>query len=189
MKNARVLILLFLSVSCSLKYTEGVKNVEQTVPEFIFNDALLVRYEDGHEKLSLSAEKLEQYKGGNDTYASNMQFAAFDAAGTIETEGSCRLLAFNAREKKYSLYDNIELINYPRHVVIRADELRWNGKSEQLTSGRSDTITIVKDNTMIIGSGFSASGVSNTFVFTGVVSGTVETDDDETHGEALNGND
>ena len=39
-----------------------------------------------------------------------------------------------------------------------------------------------KNGTVVRGSGFSASGVSNRFVFTGAVSGTVETDEDAEEG-------
>ena len=57
--------------------------------------------------------------------------------------------------------------------------LRWNGKTEQLTGGRRDTVRIEKDGTIIYGTGFSASGVSKKFGFAGTVSGEIEAKDKE----------
>jgi Protein of unknown function (DUF1239). len=168
-----------LAGGCSLRYTENVTNSEDTVPEFVFEDAEFTRYENSRSTMSMHAEKLEQYKGGSRTYADNVRFTMKTEDGKIDTEGSCGLLASDSQAKKYSLYNGIQLFNHSRNVRIQADQLRWNGKSEQLTSGRSDTITIIKDGTTIRGSGFSASGVSSEFAFTGAVSGTVDTSDDE----------
>ena len=50
---------LFIS-SCSLKYSESI-NSEDKVPEFVFEDTRLVRYEKKKPTVELSAQKLEQY--------------------------------------------------------------------------------------------------------------------------------
>lgn len=171
-----------LTAGCSLKYSEDVRNAEDSVPEFVFSDADFTRYENSKNTVSMHAKKLEQYKGGNKTYADSISFTMRDKDGAVDTEGSCGLLASDSQTEKYSLYNDIQIFNHSRKVRISADQLRWNGRNEQLTSGRSDTITIIKEGTTIRGSGFSASGVSNEFAFTGAVSGTVDTADDENSG-------
>ena len=175
-----------IAAGCSLKYSEGQKNVDAEVPEFVFSDADFSRWERNQKTLSLRAHTLEQYKSGG-TYAESLSFTAYADDGSAETEGSCGLVAFDPKQKMYSLYDGIELTNAPRNITIAADELRWDGNTEQLTSRRTDTITMKKSGTIIRGSGFSASGISNRFVFTGAVSGTVETDENaEEGGDARN---
>ena len=171
----------FIAAGCSLKYSESQKNVDAEVPEFVFANADFSRWEKNQKMLSMRAHTLEQYKGGG-TYADSISFTAYDDDGNAETAGSCGLVAFDAKQKIYSLYDGIELTNEPRDVRISANELRWDGNTEQLTSRRTDTITMEKNGTVVRGSGFSASGVSNRFVFTGAVSGTVETDEDAEEG-------
>ena len=176
----------FIAAGCSLKYSEGQKNVDAEVPEFVFANADFSRWEKNQKMLSMRAQTLEQYKGGG-TYADSVSFTAYADDGSAETEGSCALVAFDPQQKMYSLYDGIELTNAPRNVTIAADELRWDGNTEQLTSRRTDTITMKKNGTIVRGSGFSASGVSNRFIFTGAVSGTVETDENaEEGGDAQN---
>ena len=80
------------------------------------------------------------------------------------------------KRRKYVLYDDIEINSKKDDMTVTADNLKWNGKSEQLTSGRNDIVSIKKGGTFIQGSGFSASGVSKKFTFTGVITGSTDTE-------------
>ncbi|MDE5897974.1 MAG: LPS export ABC transporter periplasmic protein LptC [Treponemataceae bacterium] len=164
-----------LFCSCSLKYGMNVQD-ESSVPEFIFTSAGFDRYEDNSRTLHLEADRLEQYKDGRTMYAEGVEFRMFDKDGALTTEGRCGMLGSDTDEEKYVLYDAIEIRNEKDDLTVSADSLKWNGKSEQLTSGRNDMVSIKKGGTTIYGSGFSASGVSKRFAFTGVVTGEVETD-------------
>lgn len=168
------------SLGCSLKYSEGAGDeAEGKVPEFVFNGASLSRFENGGETLSLKADRIEQYKGGTRTFARNIKFSTKNSKGEAETDGECGLLSADSDAESYILFDGIKIDSRARDVKITAGELKWNGKSEQLTSAVNDTIKIEKEGTTIYGSGFSASAVSDTFTFSGAVSGEVVTDDDE----------
>ncbi len=167
----------FLSFSCSLKYNETV-NSEDKVPEFVFEDTKMVRYEDNKATLEVSAASLEQYKDTNETYGKDIAFTAFDDEGKAETKGSCGIIFADTGKKIYELYDNIDVYNAPEKMRFYASVLKWNGRSEQLTSGRSDMVKIEKDDTIMRGSGFAASGVSKTFSFRGNITGTIETKDE-----------
>lgn len=170
MKAFSILIPAVLFSSCSLKYSQNYQD-ESNVPEFIFTDATFSRYEDNAKTLSLSASRLEQYSDGKSMYAKDVDFKVIDKAGKVTTEGTCDLLSSDSNEKKYILYDNINITNKKDELTVTADTLRWNGKTEQLTSSRNDMVSIKKGNTVMHGSGFSASGVSKQFSFTGVVTG------------------
>ena len=177
------LILFFIIFSsCSLKYSETVHS-EDKVPEFVFEDTKLVRYENMEPTLEVTAASLEQYKNSNETYGKNIAFTAYDEKGQVETEGSCGILFADSGKKLYELYDDIELYNAPEKVRFQASALKWNGRSEQLTSGRSDMVKIEKDDTIMRGSGFSASGISKYFSFRGNITGTIETSDDKADDE------
>ena len=169
-------ILLFIS-GCSLKYGVNYQD-ESNVPEFIFQDAEYKRYEDNKLTMSLEAGRLEQYSDGKSMYAKDVSFKVLDKEGQITTEGSCDLLASNSKEESYVLYDNIEINNIKEDMKVTADTLRWNGKSEQLTSSRNDMVSIKKGNTVMHGSGFSASGVSKQFTFNGVVTGEYQSEEE-----------
>lgn len=178
MKKIYKFLPIFLSAlcGCSLKYGTPSYD-EQNVPEFSFDDVKFNRFEDGNISMSLEAVRIEQYKDGKTTCAKDIDFKLIDEEGKISTEGSCSLVYADSEAEKYILYDNIELHTVKDDITVSADTIKWNGKSEQLTSGRNDTVTIKKGNTVMTGSGFSASGVSRTFAFTGVVTGEAYTDD------------
>ena len=171
-------MLFFLLSSCSLKYSEQV-NSEDKVPEFVFEDTKLVRFEKKNPTIEVTAQKLEQYKNSSESYGQQVSFTSYDDKGKVETEGSCAILYADPDKKIYELYDDIELYNAPEKVRFQASALKWNGRSEQLTSGRSDMVKIEKDDTIMRGSGFSASGISKSFSFRGNITGTIETSDDK----------
>ena len=176
MRNALIftaVILLF--AGCSLKYEEGV-NAEERNPEFIFYDTTIMRYEDSKKTAEIHAEQLEEYKDSNEIYAKNVSFKLYNTSNNVDTEGFCGLLNADSSKELYELYDGIKLFNKKNNTNFRADVLRWNGKTEQLTGGRTDMVRLEKDGTVIVGSGFSASGISGKFNFTGSVSGDIETD-------------
>lgn len=178
MKALLALIPAVLFVSCSLKYGTTYQD-ESNVPEFVFTDAVFSCYEDNVETMQLSASRLEQYGDGKSMYAKDVEFKVMDKEGNLKTSGACELLSSNSEEEQYVLYDNIEINNVQDDMNVTADSLRWNGKTEQLTSSRNDMVTLKKGNTVLQGSGFSASGVSKKYSFTGVVTGMHSTGDDK----------
>ncbi len=129
--------------------------------------------------LEVNAGMLEQYKNSNETYGKDITFTSYDDEGQLETEGSCGIIYADTGKKIYELYDDINVYNAPEKMRFYASVLKWNGKSEQLTSGRSDMVKIEKDDTIMRGSGFSASAISKTFSFRGNITGTIETTDDK----------
>lgn len=162
-------------LSCSLKYDESV-NVEDVIPEFTFEDANIIRYENKRKTVEVKAGKMEQYKNSSDFYVKNLSFTAYDDNNDVETEGKCGYLLANTDTEFYELYNNIMLFSKAKNVTFSADALKWNGKTEQLTSGRKTLVRIKKDDAIMYGSGFSASGVSGQFKFTGTVTGEIETE-------------
>ncbi|MCR5494656.1 MAG: LPS export ABC transporter periplasmic protein LptC [Treponema sp.] len=182
MKVSLLLIIVLIFSGCSLRYNSSYQD-EADVPEFIFTDATFTKYEDNTKKLSLSAASLEQYSQNNSMYAKDVSFQLLNKAGEVETEGSCHILAANSDDEKYTLFDQIKVKNFKEDFEVTADTLRWNGKSEQLTSSRNDMVSIKKGDTFMMGSGFSASAVSKSFSFTGVISGEFTKDEENNEAE------
>ena len=182
-KGAAAFAAVFMMFSCSLKYSESV-NSEDKVPEFVFENTKMVRYEKSEPTLQVSAQTLEQYKNTDETYGRDVSFLSYDDNGQVETEGSCGILFADNTKKIYELYDDIKLYSVPEKMRFEASLLKWNGRTEQLTSGRSDIVKIEKDDTTMRGTGFSASGVSKTFSFRGNITGTIETSNESKNQEA-----
>ena len=169
------LFLIILTTSCSLKYAETVV-VDDKIPEFLFKDATMVRYDNSDVAVELKASELEQYRNSSESYGKDIQFVSYDNK-EIDTEGSCGYVFSNSDLELYELYDDIQLDNHKEKLRVTAEALKWNGKTEQLTSGRGDRVIIEKEDTTLRGTGFAASGVSKIFSFSGNVIGNVETKD------------
>ena len=179
--NIRYISLVFLFsssffFSCSLKYGMTIQS-EENVPEFVFQDVQFDRYEEGEKTLGMKAEKLEQYKDGKSMYAKDIEFEICNNS-EVTNSGKCGYLSADTKNERYVLYNGIEIENTKDKLTVKADNLKWNGKSEQLTSSRNDVVTIQKGDTVLQGSGFSASALSKKFVFNGVVSGYMDTTED-----------
>ncbi len=173
-----------LSFSCSLKYDETV-SVEERIPEFVFQDTSMVRCDENKVTFEMSAGVLEQYKKSSETFAKDVSFISYDDEGQISTEGQCGFLFSDTDKKLYELYDDIKLYNRSENTNFFANILRWNEKNEQLTSGRGEMVKVEKEDTVMRGTGFSASGVSKTFSFRGTVSGEIETKSQEENQEEI----
>ncbi len=177
-KEALCFLLLFLIASCSLKYDEE-NSVQDNFPELEFLSVSYKKYEDGELTTEVTAEKIEQYKGGNEAYAKNAQFKAWNKEQEILTEGSCDLIAANTDTELYSLFGKINIDNHDQNFHLSAESLKWNGKTEQLTSDTNGKVKVYRDDIEIEGQGFSASGVSQSFAFEKPVSGIITTEEDE----------
>lgn len=171
-----VLVLALSTISCSIKYQDSF-NAENSVPEFKFEESELTRYEKRKITVSFSAQELEQYKKSSESFAKNIEFTSFDDNGEVSVQGSCDLLSANTDTETYLLFDNINVYSKKEATTFTSDSLRWDAKTEQLTSGRLDTVKIKKDDVTIYGTGFSSSGIDKTFRFSGTVSGEIITKD------------
>lgn len=177
MKYLFPLAVICLVSACSLDYGKTV-NVEDAVPEFRFIDAHFSRYEDNKPSMEIEAERIEQYKSDGSSYAKNASFKTYDDDGTVDTEGSCNLLSADTKKETYIMFNDISVILHAQDMKIFADVLKYDGKTEQITSGRDDEVSIEKKDTVITGRGFSSSGVSKSFSFLTQVTGDITTDDD-----------
>lgn len=170
--------LMFLSFSCSLNYLTG-ENSEDSIPEFCFRDAKYTKFESNKKNVFMKAEQLEQYKSDNAVFAKNVEFETFDSDGNKETGGACQLIAANTKNEIYTLYGDIQLELPKQDMKIEADTLNFNKKTEQITSGKSSEVRLIKKDVSMSGYGFSASGVSKSFSFVDTVSGTINTESEE----------
>ncbi len=129
--------------------------------------------------MTLQARQLEQYKDDGKSYASQAEFSTFDNEGNVETKGFCGLLSADTKNKIYGLFDSVNIDITDQNIELSAGALRYEGNSQQLTGGISDTVSIKKNGTLITGKGFSASGVNHSFSFIQAVQGSITEEEQE----------
>lgn len=187
----------FFFFSCSLTYHSEEPQVSH-IPELVFSDARFVSYEEGKVSMILEATLLEQYQDDSALYGSQVYFTTYNKEGEVSAEGQSQVISANSSRKKYSLLGDVEIESFEDDVIIKTDSISWDGRSEQLITGSSDTISIKKGKSEtssenevsektegssnrieMEGSGFSASGLTMKFQFTGPVVGTIYTSKEE----------
>ena len=171
-------LFIFLSAisffSCSLKY-EDSNSIDKNTPEFTFKNASYSKYENNKKTMQLKADKLEQYKSDGAYFAQNVNFNTWDKNENLQSTGKCQLLGADTKKELYLLFNDISIQSEEQNLSIIAQSLKYDGKTEQLTSAQGDTVFIKRDDLSLEGQGFSASGVSKQFKFNSKISGTLET--------------
>lgn len=168
--SAVILILASSLAGCSLKYQSDAL-AEQNVPQLRLENAIYKKYADNKKNIELKSSVFEQYKGINRSYAKDVEFIIYDSAMMPKSTGKTAIISADTKDQIYTLYDGIEFNDTTQNINIKGDSLKWNGNTEQLVSAKGREITIVKDNLKITGKDFSASAVSNTFLFSSSVKG------------------
>ncbi|MCR5607237.1 MAG: LPS export ABC transporter periplasmic protein LptC [Treponema sp.] len=168
-----VISFLCLSASCSLNYAQEADD-EDSYPELLFNNVKLIRYDDGKKAAEITASAIEKYKTTDTSYAKDVTFKTLNKNGNIDNSGKCKYLSADSKQQEYTLLNDIEIENKEEKLKITAKSLHWNGKSEQLTGGAEDIVTIQRDDLRMEGIGFSANGVDKSFLFKGKIDGIIE---------------
>lgn len=196
-----IFLFVAFSTSCSLKYDTD-EEFSESAPEFVFSGLEMNRLEDGKLTATLQAAKLEQYRDEDAMFAQNVLFTLYDDQGKISVTGSCGLMAADNTQEVYSLYSDVDVVSHEQDLGVQAQNIRWNGKTEQLVCGSGDSVVISTGvaevgeeyskpknqsttRLQIQGSDFSASGVSLSYKYNSPVSGTIITDVVDTSEEVI----
>ena len=190
-KKIRSLLFAVLGVltcfSCSIDYSIPEAG-ESSKPEFMFRDVSFSRIEGKQEKVVLFADSIELYKGEDCMYGNNLSFVVYDDEGGVSVSGSCGLFSADTDKEEYVFYDEVNITSYEQDLRVEADNLRWNGKTEQLVSAGISPVRIFSggfgnsDSSVsaeLIGKGFSADGQGYVYRFADGVSGTIYTEDSD----------
>lgn len=186
-----VTIILF---GCSLDY--GIADEDSWAPEFVFENVSMIKIENGKRDNELRAEKMEQYRDKDAVYAQNVNFIVYNDKDKIDIKGSCGLLSADNEEDIYVLSNYVEVASYEQDVQFSCMTLKWNNKTEQLTSGIHELITIktglnmdnssyaepdkkTETSLVLTGYGLAASGVSRIYTITERIEGTIITGKNE----------
>lgn len=173
---------LFIVSGCSVKYEQETRAFESN-PEFVFTNTVYTKIENNQVSTILSAGTLEKYKNNSAIYANDVEFQSFDKNNEVTNSGSCGYLYADTDSEIYELFDDIKINSTNFNAKFSADSLKFNAQNEQLVGSKNDTVIIEKEDSVIYGTGFSASGISNSFTFSGTVTGQITTKEGEDKSE------
>lgn len=164
-------IIAILFSGCSLKYQRETVS-ESNVPQISFENLVLTQYSDNKKTVELESSIYEQYKATGLSFSKDALLKIFDQNQKQTSVAEAKLIAADSKAQVYEFFNGIQFLDNSKDLKISGDTLKWNNKTEQLVSAKNREITVKKENLEITGKDFSASGVSNTFLFSGPVHGT-----------------
>ena len=184
---AVVFVTAVLFSSCSLDYS--VPSVgESDKPEFIFRGAEFSRIERGKKKAVVYADEIEFYRSEDCMYGKGISFVVYNNDGELSVSGSCGLFSADTTSEEYFFYDEVNITSYDQNMRVEADNVSWNGNTEQLVSAGVSPVRVFfggfnssgksSVSAELDGMGFSADGSTLDYQFADGVSGTLFTNDD-----------
>lgn len=193
---------LAIFASCSLEYA-NIDATKSSSPEFVFYDAEFTRTEDNKKLVEMNATQLEQYSGIDAMYIEDVVFTVYDSDKKASITGSCNLLSADMENDIFHFFGDVTITSYEHDAKVTAQNLRWNNKTEILSSGLTDAVRIStgsgqtleatnnvtepvvlspegilsdsQKQTLITieGTGFSARGINLSYSFDGPVTGSI----------------
>ena len=193
--SSLVIFLLFFFSGCSLDYESDTPE-QIKAPEFSFENLELTKIEKGKKTALIKATQLDQYHKIDASYAKDIEFRLFNDINLIEVEGEADLLSLDNKTKIYTMFNDVSITSYEQNMNIHAKNLKWNNKTEQLTSSVDDIVTITNitppteggyvkpksensNHITLQGKGFSASGVTWQYSFKNATTGKITIEDKE----------
>lgn len=188
-----LIFFLIFFYGCSLDYSSDLPE-KIRAPEFTFENLSLTKIDKGKKIAVIKADVLEQYHKLDASFAKNVHFILYNNKNLIEVDGDADLLSVDNKAEIYTMLNYVSITSYEQNINIQAKNLKWNNKTEQLTSSKDDIVTIsnieedskdgyVKSSSennskiSIQGKGFSASGVTRQYTFKESTTGKIITQD------------
>lgn len=190
-----LLIVTIILSSCSLNYG-NVSDDDSWAPEFIFDNVRMTKIDLGKKDSVIKAVQMEQYRDMDAVFARNVTFIVYNDDEKISIEGTCGLLSADNDNDMYMLSGQVKVTSYEQDLQIESATLKWNNKTEQLSNGKDELVTITtglkhqnpeyadpeketENSLTMSGYGLAASGVSRTYTVYNKIEGTIITGNNE----------
>lgn len=175
------LILLLLLVSsmagCKIDYQEGTldESLNEDIPDFVLYNVKQTDVEETGQKITLSAEKAEDYRRLQETRFFQVDFRETSPSGEMIREGHTDF--GNLKDSRDAvLKGHIRIDSRDNNAVVEADALNWTQASKLLTGPAEGKVSLHHDDgSSLEGYNFYADFREDTIEFRGSVSGNLET--------------
>jgi LPS export ABC transporter protein LptC len=180
---ARALLLLAAlgTAACSIdNVTGGEGPAAGSVPDTVAVGVVHRVHQDGHLSLELTATRAETWNDEKQTILSDTHFTEFNQDGTAATEGQARKVVFHSDTENADISGGVKVRSNVEKGDVSADSLSWDNKARRLTAPALEVVTLVKDDgTSISGTGFLGDFRSRELTFSGPVTGTYVSSDEQ----------
>ncbi|MGP1415009.1 MAG: LPS export ABC transporter periplasmic protein LptC [Treponema sp.] len=175
-----IILIMFFLISCSIDYGNNQRNLEK-MPNIVFKNIKLDRYEQNNTQLAVECERLEMYTKDKTWVGKNIEFVQFEKnTSNDEFLGKAGLVLIDNQNEEYFLSEDVEFNAKKDKLKISSSALYWVKKESLLASPHDALVSIEKENEMSIkGSGFIANTSSKEFELSNEIEGEIDTSEPE----------
>ena len=180
-----IVITLFITIilfaSCTFDYGH-TGDGEKTTPDLIMENVEYVRVRSSDPVAFFRAERAERYEGQGLMKLTNFSFEQYGEKGEeINTMGNAGFASIHIESGDFTMDNGVRIEIESEDIILETKELDWKDEPRILKTGQGEEVHIYQESgTHFIGIGLVANARERTYEFTGLVSGTfISTDDDE----------
>jgi LPS export ABC transporter protein LptC len=184
-RRCRILLLLTataVALGCSLDYDAGriAEERPEEIPETILFQSSYTVERTNDRVLKFTAEQAESYPEQNKQLLFGLTFTERDGNGEVLSSGTADSATYFTDTDNVELSGGIRFRAETESAEVQAEYLYWNDEEDRLTSREDERVTVIRDSgSRITGLGFEADTRLKEVSFTGDVSGTLVTDDED----------
>jgi len=187
MKNTIIIFfsIIILFASCTFDYGHSGDG-EKTTPDLIMENVEYVRIRAGDPVAFFRAERAERYEAQGIMKLTNFSFEQYgESIEEINTLGSAGFATIHIESGDFTMDNGVRIEIESEDVILETKQLEWKDETRILTTGNGEEVHIFQESgTHFIGIGLIANARERTYEFTGMVSGTFISVDDEEEEES-----
>jgi len=180
----KTIIILFsviiLFASCTFDYGQSGEG-EKTTPDLVMENVEYVRVRSADPIALFRAERAERYEAQGVMKLTNFSFEQYGEKGEeINTLGKAGFASIHIESGDFTMDDGVRIEIESEDIILETKQLEWKDEPRILTTGQGEEVHIYQESgTHFIGIGLVANARERTYEFTGMVSGTFISVDDE----------
>lgn len=177
-----LLLLAALTVAaCSIDSgATGEGAAAAAVPDTVAVNVVHRVHQNGRLSLEITAARAETWNDTRQTILSDTAFTEFDQDGAPATVGRAKRVVFYSDTEDADISGGVQVRSNVEKGNVAADTLSWDNKARRLVAPPQEVVTLVKDDgTSISGTGFRGDFRSRELTFSGPVTGTYVSSDEQ----------
>jgi len=177
-------LLIFLVCACTFEYDDDGDSNRET-PDLVMINVEYVRVRSSDPIARVQAERAERFEGRGIMVLHNATFEQFGEKGSeINSFGMAGSASIDIDSGDVFMSNGVRLEIESEDIILETNQLDWRDDPRILSSGERDEVRIFQENgTNFTGIGLRADARSRSWVFSGAVSGTFISEDEEEDSE------
>ncbi|MCL2175582.1 MAG: LPS export ABC transporter periplasmic protein LptC [Treponema sp.] len=176
-------IFIILAASCTFDYGES-KEEGNEMPDLVMENVEYVRVRSSDPIARFQAERAERYEKQGVMKLMQFSFEQYGEKGEeVNAVGQAGFASVDIQSGDVSMNDAVRLEVESEDIILETELLEWKDEPRTLSSGNKEVTIIQESGTRFTGLALFVEARKRTWEFSGAVSGTYISEDDEEESE------